>query len=655
MMTSVSLLLAALLTPAFSFDYRGTTYHGVPEGWVRTQTRSVDAGGTRSYVKTRAEEPGTGFALEIVETHERDLPVVEWEVSFTNAGTADSGRLTRLSSVDWNVPLGDGARELWHGVGETGEKSAALNYSFTRTAVTNGMSVAWASRQGYPCYFAFPYFRLSDATNCYTVALGYQGQWAGAATCRDGVVNLRAGQETVDFYLKPGESAISPKVTVLVSAPGDAAVNAWRQFMRERILPRDVRDSSKPLGPMLNLSIHEGGCLETRTSETGQVAGIRRVVEAGLRFDTLWVDAGWYTRTSRLSADALKDPLVWYKTAGDWSPDPERLPNGFAPIARELEKVGARLVLWYEPERLWATNAFVATARPYLYPAMHGNCLRYDFTRPEAVDFIANVVAASQAANDVAVYRQDSNGTGPLPFWLDCERARNDGRRGFAENLAVRGSRTFWEKLRARRPSLVFDTCASGGRRNDLSTLRFPSVPLHYTDIGWRDPIARQRHKHMLFQWGFYHKNLSSTWSRGGAFNRAHAVADLAPFQSVKEANYLGPNRAAERKLIEIWRRNARYFIDGDYYLLSGERFGDDRWWVTEFRDPRMGGGFFQVVRNPASKDATFELCPCGIPKGKTVRCQDLYSGRVTTVSAGASFSVALAPGDGTVIKFSEN
>ena len=636
----------------FSFVYRGVEYRGIPETWSRQTECRQD--GARVVATTRASEPGSGFGLVLVETRYRDLPVSEWELSFENNGTADSGRLTRISSLDWDVPLTGGARQLWHGTGETDDKHADKNYAFEKVAITNGLQVAWEARQGYPSYYCFPYFRLSDATGGYTVALGYQGQWAGALTCRGEQVNLRAGQQIVDFYLKPGERAITPMVTVLRFKDVDDAVNGWRRFMRAYVLPR-AKDGKGPIRPILAGGHHEGGCLFTRTTEKGQLDAVRALADAGVFCDTWWIDAGWYTRTSKCDEKLLGDPLIWYRTAGDWTPDPERLPNGFRPIADELAKHDGNLTLWFEPERLYEDSPFMKKAKPYLTPRPFGGSWRYDLTRSDTVAFLADYIGAQMDWHDVGIYRQDSNGSGPLAYWQACEEARKDGRRGFVENQAVRGEFAFWQALRARRPHMLFDTCASGGRRNDLSTLRFPSVPLHYSDTSYGDPVAKQRHYHMMNEWLFYHKNSSSHFCRGGKFNRRVAVSQLAQFCHVQKDHVLNPvpaTRAAMFEYLALWRRLAPLTVDGDYYLLTPEVFGEDKWWVTEFFDAEKGEGFLQVVRNPKAKEDVCRVTLKGLSPGERVTCEDVYAHRTFEAVGGEPVDLSLKPDDGTFVVF---
>ena len=85
----------------------------------------------------------------------------------------------------------------------------------------------------------------------------------------------------------------------------------------------------------------------------------------------------------------------------------------------------------------------------------------------------------------------------PLDFWR-----RNDApdRQGITENLHVQGYLAYWDELRRRHPDLLIDSCASGGRRNDLETMR-RAVPLHPTDYNYWHLAAKQAFHHSLFQW----------------------------------------------------------------------------------------------------------------------------------------------------------
>ena len=76
------------------------------------------------------------------------------------------------------------------------------------------------------------------------------------------------------------------------------------------------------------------------------------------------------------------------------------------------------------------------------------------------------------------MYRQDHN-VDPLGAWRNHDRPE---RQGVTENFYVQGYLAFWDDLRRRYPGMLIDSCASGGRRKDLETLR-RAVPLLRSDF----------------------------------------------------------------------------------------------------------------------------------------------------------------------------
>src|SRR5262249_32667014 len=73
-------------------------------------------------------------------------------------------------------------------------------------------------------------------------------------------------------------------------------------------------------------------------------------------------------------------------------------------------------------------------------------------------------------------------------------------RRGMTENRYVRGYWAYWDALVEKKPGLLIDSCASGGRRNDLETLR-RAVPLHTSDFDYGHSIGRQSRTYGLSFW----------------------------------------------------------------------------------------------------------------------------------------------------------
>jgi hypothetical protein len=82
-------------------------------------------------------------------------------------------------------------------------------------------------------------------------------------------------------------------------------------------------------------------------------------------------------------------------------------------------------------------------------------------------------------------------------------------RQGMTDNLHVQGYLAYWDALRRRRPNLVIDSCASGGRRNDLETMR-RAVPLHPTDYPLRLSLPRRPQAAVITYQRIYRHALSA-------------------------------------------------------------------------------------------------------------------------------------------------
>ena len=183
----------------------------------------------------------------------------------------------------------------------------------------------------------------------------------------------------------------------------------------------------------------------------------------------------------------------------------------------------------------------------------------------------------------------------------------------------------FWDELLERHPSLLIDSCASGGRRNDLETMR-RSVPLHYTDWGYGQHPTKLDFHRTMFEWLPYFKETSLSWDideaiqegldakEGDSFAYHCALAPmLAPAVDIKRSDN---DFGTVRKMVGIWRSIAEILLDGDYYPLTPPGRTGKEWVVWQFNRPSdlSGGaasdGFVQAIRLAGADEdrATVEL-----------------------------------------------
>ncbi len=229
----------------------------------------------------------------------------------------------------------------------------------------------------------------------------------------------------------------------------------------------------------------------------------------------------------------------------------------------------------------------------------HGALL--DEGNPAARQWLTNHVTDMIESQGLDWYREDMNGSGPLLAWR-----KNDApdRQGMTENLYVQGHLAFWDELRRRHRHLRIDSCASGGRRNDLETMR-RAVPLLRSDF---------QHAHMP---GVVEGNQGHTY--GLSFwlpfqGTATFGADLYTVRSFYLPSFGVSGKLWKKRPENIGtmlraytecRRIAPIMLDGDYYPLTPYSLAHDQWIAWQFNRPEQCDGVVQAFRRPACAEAS--------------------------------------------------
>lgn len=634
-----------------SFTYGGSRIGGIPADWhpIRSHRR-LDA--NLEEVVWQGHDDRTGLTVRVDGLRYLDYPVVEWTGWLTHDGPEPTPLIEDLWALD--ASFAGGEPVLHH---SNGDFYSEDGYTPRETAMRPGDVLAFAPHDGRPCDGAFPYFRLVFPGAGLTMAIGWPAQWSASfRTLSDGV-HVRAGQETTHLRLRPGERMRTPRMTVMAWT-GDAtrSVNLWRRWYLDHVLPRP---NGRPLEPKLACSCNGGGEEFTQATEANQLAFMEAFERLGIDYDVWWIDAGWFPCRDE------HGERHWVRT-GTWEPDPERFPRGLKPIADRAARHGAALLLWFEPERVMRGSRLdvehpewllrTATA-PGADDWLARNGLA-DLGNPACRRWLTDHVSTLIRENGVGVYRQDFNFP-PLPYWRD-----NDApdRRGMHENLHVQGYLQFWDDLLAAHPGLWIDSCASGGRRNDLETMR-RSVPLHYSDYGYGIHPVKLAFHHTLFAWIPYFKESTLSWDTIGPeddrwFDRmndsysyhAGLAAMLATSFDIRRDDY---DHRTTRRMIALWRRAAGLLLHGDYHALTPFSRDPAAWVAWQFDRPETGEGFLQAIRHRACPADTITVRPEGLCAGTTYLFENPETGVVLerdAASLGAEgFTLCLPPRSGAV------
>ena len=560
----------------FSFNLGGVSSERLLAAWPKAIERvALPDGRTRHDLVWK--DAKTGLAVTCAAVVYADFPAVEWTVYLKNEGKEPAPILENIQALDATFERGpEGEFVLKHQKGDT---CAPDLYQPLESVLGPEAKLRFAPWGGRGTNGAYPYYNLTMPGGGVFIAVGWPGQWAATFT-RDAGRGLRvvAGQELTHLALRPGEQIRTPLIALLFweGADLDRAQNLWRRWMIAHNVPR-TSDGRLP-APIMpgNTSLEFNEMCDA--SEENQKYFIDRYVEERVKIDYWWMDAGWY-------------PCNGWPQTGTWEPDLRRFPGGLRAISDHARARGVRTLVWFEPERVAGGTWLSENRAEWL---LGGTLL--DLGKPEARTWLTDHVDRVLREQGIDLYRQDFN-MDPLDFWR-----RNDApdRRGMTENLHIQGYLAYWDALRARHPNLVIDSCASGGRRNDLETMR-RAVPLHPTDYNYSHLAAKQAFHHSLFKWIPYFGSNTMPIDTVDAYaiRSGHAMSVVLGYDLRR--NDLDCELL--RKLTDEVRAVAPYYW-GDYYPLAPYSLSEDVWIAWQFDRPEQGDGVVEAFRRPRSQVA---------------------------------------------------
>ena len=590
-----------------SFIYDDRNISGIPKSWNPVlKKRRIDA--NLEEMVFEGTDIGTGLNIKVECLKYLDYPVIEWVAWLSNKGTA-------ITPVIKDILVLDGAFKGLSPVLShcNGDFCSEDSYMTMESHLNEGESLDFAPRCGRPSDGAFPYYRISFQGGGLTLAIGWPGQWKVNFKGEENGVHVMIGQQRTNMKLMPGESIRTPRMTIM-SWTGDVerAVNLWRRWYLDHILPKP---DGRPLKPMMACCGTDTGDEFTNATEENQIQYMDKFKKSGFDYNVWWIDAGWYPCNDE------HEKKNWWRT-GTWEPDYERFPNGFMPVSKQADKNGASLLLWFEPERVMLGDSRIEKEHPEWLMEIK-NCDE-DWTKiyrllnlgnTECRQWLTDYICKFIQDNGVKIYRQDFNYP-PLMYWQENEL---EDRQGMNENLYIQGYLQFWDDLLMRNPGLWIDSCASGGRRNDLETMR-RSVPLHYTDYGYGNHPVKLAFQHTLYTWIPYFKEMALSWDEkkaGDDFRYESHVDSFSFYCSMAPMLFIALDIRRDdydyvlgTKMAGIWRRVSDMLLNGDYYPLTPVQRSTEKWVARQFDIPETGKGFIQGIRHRACDEEAITIYP---------------------------------------------
>lgn len=604
--------------PPFSFVYGGEHSQTFIRKWQHSVVKNDAAEGVVSYTVSYLDK-ATGLKVDCHVKGFQEFGAVEWKLNFTNTGSANTPQITQVKTVDYSlVSSNEGAYSVHRAIGSNQSRA---DFRPTIEEITPEKPLYMSPANGRPSdTTAFPFFNiLSQDGKGVVVAIGWTGTWFAELTeDQPKSLNFAAGMKTMDLHLYPGEAIRTPLVAMLFWQSDDYMTgnNRFRRFM----LAHHTRKSSEEYASYTPICggmdygdpapCNEYCCL----TEEYAVALIKRYEFFDLHPEVIWLDAGWYEG----AGSTYKG--TWWNSVGSWIADKKRFPRGLKPLSDAAHSIGAKFMVWFEPERVYDGSLIAKEHPEWLLKVGPGNNL-FDLGNKEALEWLCKYIGDFMEENGIDYYRQDFN----MPIDVYWAKFDVPNRIGMKEIRHVEGLYAYWDYLLNRFPNMLIDNCASGGRRIDLETMS-RSIPLWRTDYRYSESNGYQCHTYALHHYlplhgtGSYHVDnygLRSSLSSATTYHWEYTTGHKTTVPGMQNA-------------MQQFREMRPYFLE-DFYPLTGlqDHTPDTVWLAYQLNKPSNDSGVVVAFRRPENQQAEIDVKLRGLKPNATYQVTNVDTGEL--------------------------
>ena len=540
----------------------------------------------------------------------------EWTVWFENPGKENSGILTDVySSLSFT-----GAYPVLKGI--LGDHN---NFYRPYAMDVAASPVYFESNSGRPTHIRFPYFNLEYGSGGVMLAIGWSGTWRAdfryrkedcTTTCTlRSVNNLRT-------WLKPGEKI---RTALFVCAPYTVrdehySVNYWRSWFIRHNLPK-ADGAGTPLAPFSTCCLaSDTGLRNTDGSISERYStwrpSLEKMIAEDVKVDFRWFDAGWYIAPNGKSPDGASRDNDWFTTVGTWTLDPVKWPgNSFRESTDFARENGMKTLMWFEPERVTQVDALVKNCSYHPSWAIHGST--NNIGNPDCLAWTLARIKRTLSDNRVEMYREDNN-TNPAPLWRELDANEGENRTGITEEKLVDAHYRMWDEIIACTKSYggcaFVDSCASGGGRNDLESLR-RGVPLLRSDYDRTSTALRLSMTTAFNKWvpfcGANNKEKGGMLDARGVLDPYVWRASYLPVLNVDSQFVQDPDQNFDvlRAGLKEWKSLNAYLLKDFYVLTHWHTEGDKSDFTAySFFDPEEEKGILLAFRQERCAESVLSL-----------------------------------------------
>ena len=373
---------------------------------------------------------------------------------------ASEAALTLTGAMSASVPLYGRNYDLIHLKGAWARERGVV-----RAPLGQGESRIFSQR-GASSHEENPFIALSapetteHSGEVWSMNLVYSGSFLACAFVDNNDntrLSIGLNPDVFAWQLTPGETFVTPEAVMVYSDQGlNGMSHLYHRLYRTRMVRGAWRDKARPI----LVNNWEATYFDFNAEKILTIA--RRAKELGVELFVL--DDGWFGKRD-----------IDNCSLGDWVVDRRKLPDGLDALAKQINDLGLKFGLWFEPEMV-SPDSDLYRAHPDWCLHVDGrrrtqarNQLILDLSREEVQDYIIEAVSSVLRSAPIEYVKWDMNRNMTEAF----SAAQRPERQLETQHRYILGLYRVLEAIVSRFPNILFESCSGGGGRFDAGMLYY--------------------------------------------------------------------------------------------------------------------------------------------------------------------------------------
>ncbi len=270
-------------------------------------------------------------------------------------------------------------------------------------------------------------------------------------------LSIGMNPDTFRWRMEAGENFTTPEAVMVYSAAGlNGMSQIYHRLYRKRLVRGRWRDQVRPV----LVNNWEGTYFDFTPEKLLAIA--RQAKELGIELFVL--DDGWFGKRNSDNC-----------SLGDWVVNRQKLPEGIDGLARQINALGLKFGLWFEPEMV-SPDSDLYRAHPDWCLHVPGRRrtearqqLILDLSRREVQDYIIQAVSSVLRSAPIDYVKWDMNRNMTEHF----SGAQCPDRQLETQHRYMLGLYRVLEEITTAFPHILFESCSGGGGRFDAGILHY--------------------------------------------------------------------------------------------------------------------------------------------------------------------------------------